>query len=237
MTDSLVFPDGFVEAVNGISAGGGDSDDVKGIIDGTIEEFTEGNARSLRDYAFYNCKSLTSVTFPNVTYIGNNAFKYCKSLITTNFPNAADIGNYGFQGCESLTSVNFPNVTSAPMYGFGQCSALTDASFSKLTNIATYAFVQCTNLNTLVLRNTGKVCTLTNVSALNGTPFASGGTGGIVLCPATLIPSYISATNWSTLYAAGTCLFWALEDYTMDGTITGEIFWLKLNADREGAFA
>jgi hypothetical protein len=55
------------------------------------------------------------------------------------------------------------------------------------------------------------VVKLINVSAFVSTPFASGGTGGTVYVPAALVETYKTATNWSTLYAAGTCNFVALE--------------------------
>ena len=97
-------------------------------------------------------------------------------------------------------------------------------------------FKYCLILDTVILRRT-TVCANTSSSCFQSTPFASGGTGGICLVPSALIERYQNATNWSTLYAAGTCLFWALEDYTVDGTIEGEIDWDKLNTDREGAFA
>ena len=65
-------------------------------------------------------------------------------------------------------------------------------------------------MTTLVLRN-DTVVTLANINAFQGTPFASGGTGGTVYVPAALIESYQTATNWSTLYASGTCNFAAIE--------------------------
>ena len=55
------------------------------------------------------------------------------------------------------------------------------------------------------------VCTLSNVNAFNNTPFASGETGGTVYVPQALIEDYKIATNWSTLYEAGTCNFVAIE--------------------------
>jgi hypothetical protein len=71
-------------------------------------------------------------------------------------------------------------------------------------------FDHCSSLTTLVLRN-DTVVTLANINAFQGTPFASDGTGGTVYVPAALIESYQTATNWSTLYASGTCNFAAIE--------------------------
>lgn len=60
-------------------------------------------------YAFFNCRSLTSITIPNsVTSIGSYAFLDCISLISISIPNSiTSIGDGVFSGCSSLTSVTF----------------------------------------------------------------------------------------------------------------------------------
>ena len=68
----------------------------------------------------------------------------------------------------------------------------------------------------------GDLCSLDSTNAFTGTPIASG--TGYIYVPAVLIDSYKAATNWST-YAAQ---FRALEDYTVDGTTTGELDETKI---------
>jgi hypothetical protein len=111
---------------------------------------------------------------------------------------------------------------------FFNCTALETADLPNVTVSGTNGFSDCKALKTVMLRST-TMCSLQNVGVFNNTPFATNGTGGRCLVPRSLIESYQTATNWSTLYAAGTCTFLALEDYTIDGTITGEIDWDKLN--------
>ena len=82
----------------------------------------------INDYAFYGCKSLTSVTIGNsVTNIGSYAFVACSSLTSVTIPNSVtSIGSYAFYSCSSLTSVTIPNsVTSIGSSAFANCSKLT----------------------------------------------------------------------------------------------------------------
>lgn len=116
-----------------------------------------------------------------------------------------------FYGCLSLVSVNLPNITTVGSSAFYQCIALTKVDMASLTKIdAGQVFRYCRALTTLILRSQ-TLCSLASTTSLNGTPFASGGKGGTVYCPASLITQYQQATNWSTLYAAGTCNFVAIE--------------------------
>ena len=65
------------------------------------------NVASIASTAFYNCKSLTSVTIPSsVTSIGNNAFGNCSVLASVIIPNnVTSIGDNAFASCIGLTSV------------------------------------------------------------------------------------------------------------------------------------
>jgi hypothetical protein len=93
---------------------------------------------------------------------------------------------------------------------FQNCTALKKLDFPKVNYFVSYCLQGCTALTALILRNNA-VATLANINAFANTPFASNGTGGTVYVPAALIESYQTATNWSTLHAAGTCSFAAIE--------------------------
>ena len=98
-----------------------------------------------------------------------------------------------------------------------------------VTAIAESAYSACRSLKALVLSNTDAVVTLANTNAFSGCYHIlgtkdsaynpSGLKDGYFYVPAALIEDYKVATNWST-YATQ---FRALEDYTVDGTVTGEL--------------
>lgn len=82
---------------------------------------------SIRENAFWNCKSLTSVTIPNsVTTIGSSAFDNCRGLTSIDIPNSVtSIGNSAFYGCSDLTSVTIGNnVISLGIQVFYNCYRL-----------------------------------------------------------------------------------------------------------------
>ena len=68
------------------------------------------------EYAFYDCRGLTSVNIPEgVTTIGAWAFHDCYRLTSVTIPaSVTTIGGYSFCGCSGLTSVNIPASDSLP---------------------------------------------------------------------------------------------------------------------------
>ena len=60
---------------------------------------------TVRDYAFWDCKKLTSLTFPDgVQVIGNEAFYDCTALMSLTIPESVvTIGDSAFWGCDQLT--------------------------------------------------------------------------------------------------------------------------------------
>ena len=146
--------------------------------------------------------------------------EYSNDRVTT-------IRAYAFYA-NSLTSVSFPAATNIGTAAFAYGDMIT-ASFSALTYISGLVFQHCYYLTTLILRNTTQVCTLASTSAFtscyhyHGTVHSTynpdGLKDGYIYVPASLIDSYKAATNWSTFATQ----FRALEDYTVDGTTTGEL--------------
>ena len=78
---------------------------------------------SINKYAFYNCKSLVSVTFAErsqLRSIGKDAFNGCVRLTSVEFPRGVvSIGDRAFCDCYSLTSIIIPSsVTSIGYLAF-----------------------------------------------------------------------------------------------------------------------
>ena len=132
------------------------------------------------------------------------------------------IGDYALRNCSKLLKVDFPSVISIGTSGLVDCTKLKSARFQSVTNIMSYAFRSCSALTTLILGNLS-CCSLADTNALNSTPIASG--TGYIYVPRALVDSYKTASKWST-YANQ---FRALEDYTVDGTINGELDETKVN--------
>lgn len=173
-------------------------------------------------HAFEACNNLTSCNFPSITSIADYAFRDCKVLQTVNAPLVTYIGSYAFQFCVELATADFPLLTTIDNSAFRYCKLLTVLDFPLLQSISTYSINNCSALTALILRKTDGLCKLRDTNGISATPIASG--VGYIYVPSALIEQYKAATNWST-YAAQ---FRALEDYTVDGTVTGELDETKI---------
>jgi hypothetical protein len=123
-----------------------------------------------------------------------------------------------FAGCNKLVRVVLPSVTYVSEYALQYCTSLKTADFGSLTGMNYSVFYNSTALERLFLRNEETLCTIANTSVFYKTPIANG--TGYIYVPKALIEDYKSATNWSTFAEQ----FRALEDYTTDGTTTGDVY-------------
>ena len=104
---------------------------------------------SVLDFGLGRCLSLTSVSLPNVTTIGDRAFFGCENLSAFALPSVAMIGPEAFTGCSGLTGeLTLPeSVTSISAYAFERCTNLTSITIlAGVTNIGMGAFSDCSNL-------------------------------------------------------------------------------------------
>ena len=186
-TESLVFPEGMVEALQNIQA---DNSDMDAILSGLHEgDYVNDRITNVRYYAFAHCNGPKTIRLPAVTRVRSYAFNSNSGLTAVELPALSDLEGGVFTNCAALQYVDM-----GMAYSLGWSAT----------------FNNCTSLKTLVLRR-ASVSGLANVNFFSGTPFASGGSGGKVYVPSALIESYKAATNWSVLYGYGTCEFVALE--------------------------
>ena len=75
------------------------------------ETYNGLSVTSIGDWAFYECKKLTSVTIPDgITSINSYTFQYCTNLKSVTIGNSiASIGDGAFTGCTSLTAFDVSN--------------------------------------------------------------------------------------------------------------------------------
>jgi len=205
----------------------GGADAIDSLIDHSITE-VDSDVTKVGNYAFYGCDKLTKANFPNVTNIGHYAFSGCSLLEIINVPNATSFGQYAFSGCGKIKSVDFPNAKSVGFAEFYNCYELESANLPAVTDIGNRAFDSCYSLTALILRSES-LCTLSYTTSFtkcyhilgtkNSAYNPNGDKDGYIYVPSALVESYKSATNWSTHASQ----FRALEEYTVDGTITGEL--------------
>lgn len=192
------------------------------LIQRTLEgDYENDRVTSIGAAAFAECKKLTGVSFPNVVdSIGNNAFRG-SSIKSASFP--ALTGSTGENAFyySSVENIYFPLVTTVSYYSFNSCNKLKIADFPKVTNISGHSAMAYSGVIALVLRSHSVVTF--HSTALYGTPIASG--TGFIYVPSDMVDSYKVATNWS-VYAGQ---IRAVEDYTVDGTVDGELDLTKIN--------
>lgn len=202
----------------------GDDVVIDSIISGSITEFKDDVLTSLGDYAFASCKELLAVELPNVTKPQNCCFEGCTSLKRIYMPkanasNSNDIKNL-FSSCTSLEEICLPALKNGGFRMCQECSNLRKVDLPSATYLHQYCF-NASGVDTLILRS-ATLCTIAGSDVFGGTPIAKG--TGYIYVPRALVDSYKAATNWSA-YATQ---FRALEDYTVDGTITGELDETKI---------
>ena len=215
-----------------------------------LESVSFPNATAIGDCAFYGSglKAITPETFPLMTSVGGDSFSTgvfrestletvdwpslerttngkmfygCKSLVNVNLPNLTSISEDMFINCTALKTITLPLIT-AVSWTFEGCTSLQVIDLPSCTSINwRRTFTNCYLLDALILRST-TMCAITGSLIGNDyfRPFGNSGIEkgtGYIYVPRDLVESYKADTNWSEFAAQ----FRPLEDYTVDGTITG----------------
>lgn len=183
----------------------------------TIREVYAPEAVTVGVSAFIGATKLEKVDVSKATKFETSAFQGCTALSQLICPNMETMGYTSLLNCKALEELYLPNIKQLNTNFCGKCTALQYVELGSVSqNYYMFAssFSECTNLTALVIRAT-KLVTLANANAFADTPIANG--TGYIYIPSSLIPTFQSATNWTTLANQ----FRALEDYTVDGTVTG----------------
>ena len=171
--------------------------------------------------AFAGCKQLVSFKCDSMVTNMGNVFEGCIALKNVDIkPIDNNYGlNYGtgfFSRCTSLEEITLYATVGQGM--LGDCTALNKVDMHEGSLNGYIAFNNCSALKTLILRQT-EVVTMHGVNVFNGTPFASGGTGGTIYVPEALIDSYKAEANWSILDGYGTITWKAIEGSEYDESV------------------
>lgn len=142
--------------------------------------------------------TITSINDDTLTLIRQSAFRVCTHLTSARFGSVKEVQAYAFSGDNALTTLDF---------------ALSSGSGNR--SLAPYVCGDCSALTAVILRSSRLWYAAAHM--FDNTPIASG--TGYIYVPSALLASYKTASNWSTYSAQ----FRALEDYTVDGTTTGDL--------------
>lgn len=200
-----------------------------------ITSISAPNVTAIGNYAFSGCTSITEINLPIVITIGDYAFN-TQLLTSLNLPECTSIGAQGIAKNPKLSIINLPKVKtiggsvltyiSAQKLVLPECTSIGNSSLTNCPNLTYVDLPKCTSIVNYGLRNNAKLETLIMRSptmatlsnyALNSTAIAN--KKGYIYVPSALVDSYMAATNWSKMSTQ----FRALEDYTIDGTINGEL--------------
>lgn len=171
---------------------------------GTVTFYENGGGR---DYLAEVCNgTITRLDDENITNMSIPLFRgYSKSSLTVFLENCKTLSGaycFGGSGVKNVVLPSLEKVTSAGWFfnGAGTIKLDIGENFStESAGIRSNSFNGATAMNVLILRKTSSIVPLGNINAFTNTPFASGKAGGTLYVPSSLISSYQSATNWSTI--------------------------------------
>ena len=213
---SAIVADNFPDAIRAIETH--EAEDA--IIDGSIGRYSNDRVLRVSPYVFYERANLTEVRFANVTHVNSEAFGACYRLRTVYMPSAEYIGNGAFCGCRNLSEIYCPLVTCIHAVAFtGTNLKILDIYGGNI--ICHCAFEGSHYFRALILRSESSITAIES-STFDNSTIADG--VAYVYVPAALVEQYKAAENWSN-YANQ---IRALEDYTVDGTVTGKLDMTKI---------
>lgn len=215
--------------VNVDVAGDGSEDLVADLVQGTISgAYVSDKVTSVKEYVFFRCANLTSVSLPNCASVYTSAFRECTALESVNLPNCESFdkgisSGYVFDGASNLKTINVPNLTTIAIASraFNNCKVLEEFNAPNLTYLtdSSSMFANCQKLVKVNLPKLGGItigartfytCSRLEKLILGGNELnplenvnAFTGTPiangtGYVYVPDNLVEDYKEETNWAT---------------------------------------
>jgi hypothetical protein len=182
-------------------------------------------------YAFANNWAEVGVlSFPNVTTLGtlddegrqsSRAFVGMLGVDMLSLPKITTVYYRQFEN-SAIRKLELPCVATVKTDGFKGIKGLKQLRLPSVEKIEINAFQDTQSIIALILPG-DTVCRLSGTLAYSNCNISNGGTGFIYV-PSALADTYKAATSWSN-YAEQ---IRALEDYTVDGTVTGELDETKI---------
>lgn len=113
--------------------------DSKAYLDNTeIESVSFPNVSLVGDHGFAGCINLKMAYLPRVTLIGDHSFAGCTNLEEITLSSSVLIGSDSFEGCNNLTKINYIDIGEDPenlicgnIYTFKDFSSLKEIHLSK----------------------------------------------------------------------------------------------------------
>ena len=142
------------------------------VVNGTTGTVTiKEGVKTIADYAFYNCRSITNIEIPDsVENIGYGAFGYCEKIESITIPSSVkSIGERGFYECYALNEVHIEDLSAWCNISFGAANAnplyhaknlylngnpVKDVVIADdVTSIGSYAFYNCESLESMTIHD------------------------------------------------------------------------------------
>lgn len=179
--------------------------------------FEDDSITALRASSLRGKTNLKILSLPNCTNLGLDAINGNASLESVSLEKVKTIDSNNFHSANILKELVLPSVEGALGGNFARESYSIihvdlGVGATKLNNDSLSSKI----CDELILRNPNQVVEIT------GSAYYANLVGHVYV-PSALVSSYQTATNWAALYAKQPDLFRALENYTVDGTITGEL--------------
>lgn len=199
-------------------SGGDPAEVIKKYADGTLTEIDLTGVTSVipRAFAYRQYGNELRINAPDLTTVEQYSFWQSTKITSGYFPMVTTIGTEGFFNTR-FVKVAFPSLTTiSGSSNFSSNTSLIAIDLGRVSKLVNACLSGCSKLTTIVLRKSSTITTMQRISALNSTPFASGGSGGTIYIPKVLYDElgtgssldYKAAMNWSTLDSYGT-ITWA----------------------------